>query len=50
MIGVDQRLGAETRKCVRMGSGAAVGVLQPRAARCLRGGKKEEEYESAGQP
>lgn len=50
MIGVDQRLGAETRKCVRMGSGAAVGVLQPRAPRCLRGGKKEGEHESADQP
>ena len=49
MIGVDQRLGAETRKCVRMGSGAAVGVLQPRAPRCL-GAEEEGEHESAGQP
>lgn len=29
MIGVDQRFGAETRKCVRMGSGAAVGCYNP---------------------
>ena len=50
MIGVDQRLGAETRKCVRMGSGAEAGAFPLHAAQGLGDGKKEGEYESAGQP